>query len=77
MGHRACSANCMTVRSAEQARCPQADAEPRGVCDVIDRHSTLSVHIGRTGTFAANDPDARALGEVIDGEQHRLVVHPV
>ncbi|WP_308369800.1 barstar family protein [Streptomyces sp. McG3] len=49
----------------------------RGISDVIDRHSTLSVHVGRTGMFAVNGPDARALGEVFDGEQNRLVVYPV
>lgn len=47
----------------------------RGISDVIDRHGTLSVHVDRTGIFAANDPDARALGEVFDGEQNKLVVH--
>ncbi|MEI5034354.1 barstar family protein [Streptomyces sp. S1A(2023)] len=49
----------------------------RGISDVIDRHSTLSVHVDRTGIFAANDPDARALGEVFDGERNKLVVHAV
>ncbi|MEV6476188.1 barstar family protein [Streptomyces sp. NPDC051657] len=49
----------------------------RGISDVIDRHSTLSVHVDRTGIFAADDRDARALGEVFDGERNKLVVHAV
>ncbi|MFJ9111957.1 barstar family protein [Streptomyces sp. NPDC102283] len=49
----------------------------RGISDVIDRHSTLSVHVDRTGMFAANGPDARALGQVFDGQQNKLVVHAV
>ncbi|MFH9299253.1 hypothetical protein [Streptomyces sp. NPDC017520] len=44
---------------------------------MIDRHSALSVHVDRTGIFAADDPGARGLGEAFDGEQNKLVVHAV
>ncbi|MEW1583554.1 barstar family protein [Streptomyces microflavus] len=47
----------------------------RGISDLIDQHDTLIIHIDRTGMFAGSPADARALADIFDGEQNRLVLH--
>ncbi|MFF2041474.1 barstar family protein [Kitasatospora sp. NPDC058170] len=49
----------------------------RGISEVIDSHDLLVVHVDGRGLFAGNRPEARALADTFDGEQNRLVVHPV
>ncbi|GGZ63444.1 barstar family protein [Streptomyces subrutilus] len=49
----------------------------RGISAVVDRHPTLAVHVDRTGLFAGDRRDARALAATFDGVRNRLFVHPV
>ncbi|MFE5585045.1 barstar family protein [Kitasatospora sp. NPDC056531] len=51
--------------------------ETRGISEVIDSHDILTVHVVQRGLFAGNRQEAQVLAEIFDGEQNRLVVHPL
>ncbi|MFH8384422.1 barstar family protein [Kitasatospora sp. NPDC018058] len=51
--------------------------ETRGISEVIDSHDVLTVHVDQRGLFAGNRQTAQVLAEIFDGEQNRLVVHPL
>lgn len=50
--------------------------QARGISEVVDRHDTLVVHVGRSGLFARRIREARALRATFAGRRTRLVVHP-
>ncbi|WP_308015634.1 barstar family protein [Streptomyces huiliensis] len=49
----------------------------RGISQVIDSHDVLVVHVDQRGLFEGNREEAVILADLFDGEQNRLVVHPL
>ncbi|MFD4741983.1 hypothetical protein ACFWNQ_32140 [Streptomyces virginiae] len=47
----------------------------RGISDVIDSHDFLVVHVDGRGLFDGSRREGRALSEVFDAPQNRLIVH--
>ncbi|MFB7335752.1 barstar family protein [Streptomyces adustus] len=49
--------------------------QTRGICEVIDNHDVLVVHVDQHKLFAAGNREARALRSAFAGRQSRPVVH--
>ncbi|MFF4262751.1 barstar family protein [Streptomyces virginiae] len=47
----------------------------RGISDVIDSHDLLVVHVDGRGLFDGSRRAGRALAEVFDAPQNRLIIH--
>ncbi|MFD3471459.1 barstar family protein [Streptomyces sp. NPDC058682] len=47
----------------------------RGISDVIDSHDVLVMHVDKRGLFDGSRREGRALAEIFEPPQNRLVIH--